>query len=188
MPKVIVLFVRYVEAVNWVVGRFAMYMIFAMLGILLYSSFSKMFLQPSLWTLEMAQFLMAAYYILGGPYSMQLGDHVRMDLLYGRWSPRRMAFADTLTSVFLITYLVLLLYGGYSSTLYAIQYNETSYSSWAPYMAPIKIIMTGGIFLMILQALAFFFKDIARARGMTIDGRPLAETAPLGDVSGETGL
>jgi TRAP-type mannitol/chloroaromatic compound transport system permease small subunit len=188
MPKIVILFVHYVEAMNRVVGRFAMYMIFVMLAVLLYSSFAKTVLQPSLWTLEMAQFLMAAYYILGGPYSMQLGDHVRMDLLYGRLSPRRMAFADTLTSVFLITYLVLLLYGGYSSTLYAVQYNETSYSSWSPYMAPIKIIMTVGIFLMLLQAVAFFFKDIARARGMTIDGVPLAEMDPLGDVSQEKGI
>jgi len=188
MPKVVILFVHYVEAMNRVVGRFAMYMIFVMLAVLLYSSFAKTVLQPSLWTLEMAQFLMAAYYILGGPYSMQLGDHVRMDLLYGRLSPRRMAFADTLTSVFLITYLVLLLYGGYSSTLYAVQYNETSYSSWSPYMAPIKIIMTGGIFLMLLQAVAFFFKDIARARGMTIDGILLAEMDPLGDVGREKGI
>ena len=188
MPKAIVLFVRYVDAINRAVGRFAMYMIFAMLGVLLYSTFTKTFTLPSLWTLEMAQFLMAAYYILGGPYSMQLGDHVRMDLLYGRLPPRRMAFADTLTSVFLITYLVLLLYGGYSSTTYAIQYKETSYSSWSPYMAPVKIVMTFGIFLMLLQAVSFFFKDVARARGMTVDGRPLADADPLGDVSGEKGI
>ena len=32
----------------------------------------------------MAQFLLAAYYLLGGAYSMQLDAHVRMDLLYSR--------------------------------------------------------------------------------------------------------
>jgi len=188
MPKAIVLYVRYVDAVGHAVGRATMYMIFAMLGVLLYSSFSKTFTLPALWTLETAQFLMAAYYILGGPYSMQLGDHVRMDLLYGRWKPRRMAFADTLTSLCLITYLAILLYGGYSSSAYAVKYNETSYSSWGPYMAPIKVVMTVGIFLMMLQAISFFFKDIARARGMTVDGRPLKDTDPLGDESGERGI
>lgn len=188
MPKAIVLYVRYVDAVGRAVGRAAMYMIFLMLGVLLYSSFSKAFLMPSLWTLEMAQFLMVAYYILGGPYSMQMGDHVRMDLLYGRWSPRKMAFADTITSVCLITYLVLLLIGGYESTAYSLKYNETSYSAWAPYMAPIKLIMIFGIFLMVLQSVSFLFKDIARARGMSVDGKPLAESDPLGDVSGEKGI
>jgi len=188
MPNAIVMYVRYVDKINRAVGRFAMYMIFVMLGVLLYSSFSKTFLLPALWTLETAQFLMAAYYVLGGPYSMQMGDHVRMDLIYGRWSPRRMAFADTLTSVCLIGYLIMLLYGGYASTAYALQYNETSYSSWGPYMAPIKMIMVFGIFLMLLQAVSFFFKDLARARGRSIDGRLLAETDPLGDVSGEKGV
>ncbi|MGB5623952.1 MAG: TRAP transporter small permease subunit [Gammaproteobacteria bacterium] len=180
MPSFIVTYVRYVDAVNRFFGRMAMYMIFAMLGVLLYSSISKTFFLPSVWTLEVAQFLMAAYYILGGGYSMQLHAHVRMDLLYGRWSPPRMAFADTLTSVCLISYLVLLLIGGISSTEYALEYGETSYSSWSPYMAPIKIVMVFGILLMLLQAIAFFFRDLAAARGRSIDGQPL-RTAPNRD-------
>jgi TRAP-type mannitol/chloroaromatic compound transport system permease small subunit len=36
-------------------------------------------------------------------------------------------------------------------------------------MAPIKIIMTFGIALMLLQAIATFFKDLARAKGLTLD-------------------
>jgi len=175
MPRAVIAYVRTVDAVSYRVGRFAMYLIFALLAVLVYSSFANVFILPALWTLETAQFLMAAYYILGGAYSMQLGDHVRMDLLYSRWNARRMAFADTLTSVFLIFYLVLLLYGGVSSTTYALEYGEKSYSSWAPYMAPIKIIMCAGILLMLLQSVSYFFKDLARARGTTIDGRPLAD-------------
>jgi TRAP-type mannitol/chloroaromatic compound transport system permease small subunit len=175
MPRPIVAYVRYVDAVNRFFGRLSMYMIFAMLAVLLYSSISKTFFLPSIWTLEIAQFLMAAYYILGGGYSMQLHAHVRMDLLYSRWSPRGMAFSDTLTSVCLIAYLILLLFGGVSSTEYALQYGETSYSSWSPYMAPIKIVMCFGIVLMLLQAIAFFFRDLAATRGQTIDGQPLSE-------------
>lgn len=175
MPRPIVAYVKYVDRVNRFVGRLAMYMIFVMLAVLLYSSISKAFFLPAIWTLELAQFLMAAYYLLGGGYSMQLDAHVRMDLLYGRLSRRRMAFSDTLTSVCLIAYLVLLMIGGISSTEYALEYGEQSYSSWAPYMAPIKIIMCIGIFLMLLQAIAFFFRDLAATRGRTVDGRPLPE-------------
>ena len=36
-------------------------------------------------------------------------------------------------------------------------------------MAPIKIIMLFGIVLMLLQAIATFFRDLARARGLTLD-------------------
>ena len=169
MPRWIRLYVRYVEAVSRVVGRFAMYGIFAMIGLLLYSSISKTFFLPAIWTLEVAQFSMAAYYLLGGGYSMQLDAHVRMDLLYGMWSKRGKAFADSITSFALVFYLVMLLYGGYSSTYYAFEYAEVSYSSWAPYMAPIKVIMVFGILLMLLQAIATFFRDLARYRGLAID-------------------
>jgi TRAP-type mannitol/chloroaromatic compound transport system permease small subunit len=199
MPEWIQLYVRYVEAVNRVVGRFAMYMIFAMLALLLYPPVKKLillvvaklfgvdsglyesvspYLYPPIWSLEMAQFSMAAYYLLGGGYSMQLESHVRMDLLYGRWSPRRKGFIDTITAFSLVFYLVMVLYGAFSSTSYALYYKETSYSSWAPYMWPIKIVMTFGIILMLLQAIAVFFRDVAKARGMTIDGSPLPEENP----------
>ena len=137
MPRVIRTYVRYVDAVNRVVGRFAMYIIFAMMAILFWSSVSKTFFVPSLWTLEMAQFAMVAYYLLGGGYSMQLDNHVRMDLLYGTWTPRTRAWIDAFTIVFLLVYLVMLIYGGISSTHYALEYGERSYSAWRPYMAPI---------------------------------------------------
>ncbi len=169
MPKSVRIYVRYVDAVSRVVGRFAMYMIFAMIGLLLYSSILKTFFLPVLWTLEVAQFSMAAYYLLGGAYSMQLDAHVRMDLAYGRWSPRGKGFVDSITAFCLVFYLGMLLYGSFSSTGYALQYGETSYSSWSPYMAPIKIIMAFGIALMLLQAIATFFRDLARARGLTLN-------------------
>ena len=93
---------------------------------------------PHIWVVEMAQFTMAAYYILGGGYSMQLGSHVRMDLLYGRWSERTKAIADVITACGLIFYLVFLLYGGISSAQYALEYDQRNYSAWAPPMAPIN--------------------------------------------------
>lgn len=165
MPKAIRLYVRYVEALNRRIGRIVMYGIFVMMGILLYSSFMKTVSIPPLWTLEMAQFAMVTYYLLGGAYSMQLGDHVRMDLVYGAWSERTRSKVDAVTVFCLIVYLVMLLYGGISSTEYALQYGERSYSSWRPYMAPVKIIMCVGITLALLQAIALFFKDVARLKG-----------------------
>ena len=165
MPEAVKSYVRWVDGMNRVIGRIAMYLIFAMMAILLYSSISKTFFHPSLWTLEMAQFTMVAYYLLGGSYSMQLGSHVRMDLVYGAFSDKTRAGIDAFTVFFLIFYLGVLLYGGYASTEYALKYGEKSPTAWAPKMAPIKIIMMIGLFLMLLQAIAMFFKDFAKARG-----------------------
>jgi len=169
MPKPIRAYVRFVDRVNRVVGRLAMYLIFAMMAILFYSAVSKNFFVPSVWTLEMAQFTMVAYYLLGGGYSMQLDSHVRMDLLYGRWSEKKKATVDAITILFLIVYMFFLLYGGFSSAGYAVQYGETSYSSWSPYMAPIKVLMTIAAALMLLQVTAIFFRNVADAIGKPFD-------------------
>ncbi|MCU9839683.1 TRAP transporter small permease subunit [Ruegeria sp. WL0004] len=167
-------YVRTVDRMNRRIGRVVMYGIFAMMGILLWSSFSKVGsdlgfdINPSLWTLEMAQFAMVAYYILGGPYSIQMGSNVRMDLLYGEWSEKRKAWTDAFSVLFLIFYLGVLLYGGYDSLSYSFQYGERSPTAWRPVLWPIKVIMCLGILLMLLQALSELAKDILRIRGEDI--------------------
>ncbi|WP_196258123.1 TRAP transporter small permease subunit [Pelagibacterium limicola] len=169
MPRPVVLYVRYVDAFNRFVGRFAMYLFFALGAVLLYSTASRVFLgQPVNWSLEMSQFLLSAYYLLGGAYTMQNDAHVRMDLVYGRMSPRSRAITDAVTILFVIFYLAVLFRGGLSSTEYSITYNQTNYTSWAPPLWPIKVVMTVGIFLMLLQAISQFFKDIAQALGKPI--------------------
>ena len=159
-------FIKYVDAFNYRIGRFAMYGIFLMMGILLWSSISKTFFNPSLWTLEMAQFCMVAYYMLGGPYSIQMGSNVRMDLLYGEWDNHRKAQVDAITIIFLIIYLIFMIWGGWESFMYSLSYGgERSSSIWRPYIWPIKLIMLFGLSLMILQSISEFFKDILRIKG-----------------------
>lgn len=182
-------YIRGVDAVNYRLGRLVMYGIFVLMGILLWSSVSKTFFLPSLWTLEMAQFVMVGYYILGGPYSLQLGSNVRMDLLYGGWSMRRKAWFDAVTVLFLIFYLCVMIYGAVGSTAYSLGYWKTepfsffaglvtgseevgrlerSSSAWRPYMWPVKAVMILGFTLMLLQCVSELCKDILRIRGEEI--------------------
>ena len=168
MPRFMSRYVAVVDAINYRIGRIAMYGIFVLIAILMWSSVSKTFFNPSLWTLEVAQFAMVAYYILGGPYCLQRGSDVRMDLFYSTWTDRQRAWVDAITIFFLLFYLGVLLYGGIDSTIYAIEYGERSYSSWRPYMWPIKVVTCTGIFLMLLQAISELFKDIAKIKGHEI--------------------
>ena len=169
MPNAIKIYVRYVDALSRVAGKFAMYLIFAMMGILLFASISRAgFNTPHIWVVEMAQFTMAAYYLLGGGYSMLLDAHVRVDLFYGRWPLKKRAFTDSITAFCLIFYLIFLLVGGLSSTQYALEYGQKNYSTWGPPLAPIKIIMAFGILVMLLQAIAMLFKDWATYKGKAI--------------------
>jgi len=181
-------YIHFVDSLNHWIGRIVMYGIFVMVGILLWSSISKTFFLPSRWTLEVAQFAMVAYYILGGPYAMQMGSSVRMDLFYAEWPPRRKAQVDAITVLLLIFYLGVLLYGGLGSTAYSLGYwgdepvsyfaglaigteevgrLERSPTAWRPFLWPIKTIMCVGIFLMLLQAISELMKDLLRLRGET---------------------
>jgi TRAP-type mannitol/chloroaromatic compound transport system permease small subunit len=189
MIRAMASYVRVVDAINYRIGRVMMWGLFVMMGILLWSSISKTFFLPSLWTLEMAQFAMVTYYIMGGPYSIQLGSNVRMDLFYHNWSHKKKAWFDAFTVMLLILYLGVLLYGGLGSTAYSLGYwgdapvsyftglltgseeigrLERSSTAWRPYIWPIKAIMVFGFFLMLLQAISEFFKDIARINGQEI--------------------
>ena len=113
-------------------------------------------------------FTMVGYFVLGGAYSLILGANVRMDLLYGRWSPRRRAAVDCVTIFVLIFFLGVMLWGGIESTIYAFEVGERSRTVWRPYMAPVKIIICLGTFMMILQSLCFLIRDIALLRGEEI--------------------
>lgn len=166
MPTLIRLYVHYVDLVNRRIGRVAMYLLFVMGAIQLYSTFSRLLTgMPVNWALEMTQFLLVTYFLVGAAYTMQEGAHVRMDLFYGRLTQKRQAFVDVFTILFVIFYLVVMLRGGWSSTEYAITYNQKNYSAWSPPMWPVKSLMTLGIFLMLLQAISNLFKDIAVAIG-----------------------
>jgi TRAP-type mannitol/chloroaromatic compound transport system permease small subunit len=166
MPKAIRAFVRCIDAVNRTVGEFSMYIVLLMTAILVFESISRtIFNRPHIWVVEVIEFLMAAYYLLGGGYSVILKGHVRMDLFYGRWSDKGKAVVDLITAPFLIFYVVFLLVGGLSGLEYALEYGQRNYTPWGPPLAPIKLIMVIGIVLMLLQCLATFFKDLAKARG-----------------------
>ncbi|SEK26572.1 TRAP-type mannitol/chloroaromatic compound transport system, small permease component [Roseovarius azorensis] len=195
MPRPVLAYIRAIDSMNRFIGRITMYLIFALIGVLLWSSLSKALFNPSLWTLETAQFVMVAYYVLGGPYSIQLGSNVRMDLFYGNWSIKTKAWVDAFTVLFLMFYLGVLLYGAVGSTAYSLGYfgtepfawfwdltktlvtqgpaaaaqelgfMERSSTAWRPFIWPVKTILCVGLFLMLLQALAELFRDIGRIRG-----------------------
>ena len=75
---------------------------------------------------------------------------------------------DAITILFVIFYLVVLFAGGISSTNYAIVYGQQNYTAWAPLLWPVKVVMTIGVLLMLLQAYRVFFKDVAIVRGRPI--------------------
>lgn len=166
MPKFVRTYVRIVDRVSDYTGIVAMYLIFAMVAILLVDAVTRNVIEiPLHWGIEAAQFTLAAYYFLGGAMTIKNNDHVRMDLFYGKLSPRGRDKMDLVTIGCLLFYLVVMLIGSVSSLRYAIETNEKRFSMWNPSMIPIKILMVACIVLMILQTISMIFKHVAGLKG-----------------------
>lgn len=165
MMKLIRLYIRYVGKLSEFVGGGAMYLLLAIMAMLLYSIFTNAIHRPVIWVMEMSQFTMAAYYILGGASSLKHGIHVRMDFVYERWKTRTKAMVDLFTVFFLLFCLYIMIRGGWDSSMFALEFDQRNHSVWKPPMAPVKITMTVGMALMFLQAVAELLKDFCRAIG-----------------------
>lgn len=178
MPRAIRAYVRGMDRIADWTGRFAMYLIYLMVAVLLFDVLADRFLGATqIWTVETAQFMLAAYYFIAGPMTLKDEDHVRLDLIYEKLTVRGKAWADAFTVWIMIAFLGILLWGGISSLQYSIETNQRLPSLWAPSVVPIKVCMVVCTALMILQCVAIFFRDLGRARGRDIDGNPL----PAGD-------
>ena len=169
MPKFISFYVSIVDSICEKVGKFVMYWVFFMMFLLILSFVTRNIINfPLMWIIEMAQFTITAYYLLGRGYSMLTDDHVRMDLFYGKLSEEGKAKMDIFTSIFLIFFLAILFFGSITSLIYTLETKQKLFTAWAPYVWPIKSLMLIGILLMLLQAFSTLFKDIAKIKKIKI--------------------
>lgn len=169
MPKLIRGYVRSIDRISDWAGWLAASLIFVMVATLLLDAVTRNVINyPVHWAIELTQFTLAAYYFLGGPFTLKNNDHVRMDLLYASLSERGKAKLDLVTIWCLIFYLVVMLMGSISSLKYAIATDERRFSMWNPSVIPIKALMVVCLVLMLLQAFSLVFKHIATLRGEPI--------------------
>jgi TRAP-type mannitol/chloroaromatic compound transport system permease small subunit len=170
MTKYLRSFVRSVDTVNTRIAQVAKFAIFAMIVVLLQESFARnLFNQPGVWVLELATFLVAAYFILGGAYSVLSDSQVRMDIFYRRWSPRKKAIVDLITFATFPIYFGVLFQTGLWHIRWSYVFHEVSNTAWAPIQWPMKAVITVGFLLMLLQGISIFIKDLYTARGRSLE-------------------
>lgn len=159
-------YVRFTDRMSDYVGYLAASLIFFMGATLMFDAFTRNVINmPVHWAVELTQFTLAAYYFMGGAFTLKNDQHVRMDLIYGSLSDRGKAKVDLVMSVCLIFYLVVTLIGGISSLEYAIETNEKRFSIWNPSVIPIKALLVACLVLMLMQAFSLVFKHMATIRG-----------------------
>ncbi len=162
-------YVRFTDRMSDFVGYLAAALIFVMGATLMFDAFTRNVINmPVHWAVEFTQFTLAAYYFMGGAFTLKNNQHVRMDLIYASLSERGRARIDLATSVCLIFYLAVTLIGGISSLEYAIETGERRFSIWNPSVIPIKALLVACLVLMLMQAVSLVIKHAATLRGETL--------------------
>lgn len=164
---------RLIDHVNEVVGRFICWLVLAAVVIssanaLMRYSFD---VGSNAW-LELQSYLFAGIFLLGGGFTLLRNEHVRIDIISTRFSPRVQAWIDIFGSVFfLLPMAILILVLSIHPVLDSFRIHEMSNNAGGLIRWPVKILVPIGFTLLSLQALSEIIKRVAFLAGRGPDPR-----------------
>jgi len=112
--------------------------------------------------LEVQWYMFAGIVLLGGPYTLKVNEHVRVDLFYGVASERTRIWIDIIgTVLFLLPICVILVYFTWPWFVDSWRINEGSSNAGGLLRWPVKLILPVGFALMAAQGVSELIKRIA---------------------------
>ena len=120
--------------------------------------------------LEIQWYLFAAIFLLCSPYTLRKNEHVRIDVLSGKLSPRGLAVIDIIgTLFFLLPMVVLILWLSLPLIAESIRIGEMSANAGGLLRWPVKILLPIGFTLLAAQGISELIKRIAFLQGRIDD-------------------
>jgi TRAP-type mannitol/chloroaromatic compound transport system permease small subunit len=158
--------IKLLKSIDWLseksgaVGKW-----FAFLLVLIgsYETFSRHFFNaPTIWSYDSLCMAGGVVYLLGASYNYKHNAHTRVDIIYTHVSPRKQALIDVICALFLFFPLMIIMFKlSVTWAIRAWKIHEVMFNSfWYPPAAPYRTVFAIGLFLMILQALAKFVRDL----------------------------
>ncbi len=112
--------------------------------------------------LELQWYMFAGIVLLGGPYTLKMNEHVRVDLVYGMVSERTRIWIDIIgVLLFLLPICLILIYFTWPWFLESYRLGEQSNNAGGLVRWPVKLILPVGFALMALQGVSEIIKRIA---------------------------
>jgi len=117
---------------------------------------------PTKWAFDLSYMVGGSYFMLGEAYTLLKKRHVRIDIFYVRFSPRKQALVD-------VIFYVLFFFPLWGGLLYAlIPYVYLSWAIgersmqgyWMPILYPFKTVMPVAVSLFLLQGVADFLRSV----------------------------
>jgi len=159
---------KFIDALNEHVGRIVLWLVFVTTAISAGNAIvRKAFdLSSNAW-LEIQWYLFAAIFLLAAGYTLKHHDHVRVDVLFTRLTPRAQAIIDLAGSLlFLVPFCVLMIYLSWPIVVESWTRGEVSADAGGLVRWPVKAMVPAGFALLGLQGISEAIKRIAFLRRM----------------------
>jgi TRAP-type mannitol/chloroaromatic compound transport system permease small subunit len=161
--------IRFIDAISVWSGKIVGWLILPMVGSLVYEVTARyLFNAPTVWAYDMTYMLYGSFFMLGAAYTLQRKGHIRTDMFYGAWSPRRQGWVDAVCYLLfffpgMIVFLVV------TWDFFAVSFGRGERvvtSPWMPIVYPLKGAMFAATLLLVLQGVAEFLRSCyAAAKG-----------------------
>jgi TRAP-type mannitol/chloroaromatic compound transport system permease small subunit len=163
-------FARTITWINTWCARIAAWLIVPMFFLLMADVIMRYVVgSAAIWTAELAQLIFGVYAVIAGGYLLAERAHVNVDIIYGRYSPKRKAQIDLATSFLGFFFLAVLIWQGTDMAWESAAKLETSSSIWDPQIWPVKVAIPVAGVLLLLQAVVRIVSDLRTVMGVEND-------------------
>ncbi|KAA3634238.1 MAG: C4-dicarboxylate ABC transporter substrate-binding protein [Proteobacteria bacterium] len=164
---------RAVDRLSGSLGVLAAWIVLPLIIATVYEVASRyLFNAPTIWAYEVGYMATGANFLLGAAFALREGAHIRIDVLYSRFSARRRALVDVLG--YLLLFLPVALWLSYRLGTYALEaYHSgegSGESAWNPVIWPFRAIFFIGFAVLSLQAIVEFIRALKVLTGRSDQG------------------
>lgn len=114
----------------------------------------------SQWIAPSIQAAMVLIACMGGAYALKHGSFIKLDLFYEKFSARKKAICDIITSTLTFAFLGVLIWKGVDSALMSIKLNQTTPTSIPIPIYPVKTAIPLAACVVLLIVTQQFIRDI----------------------------
>lgn len=166
MPKSLITLIRFIDSISIWSGKLIAWLIVPMVAGLVYEVVARyVFSAPTEWAYDMTYMLYGSFFMLGSAFTLQRKGHIRTDILYANWSPRRQGMVDAVCyALFFFPGLIAFAVVSWDFFWVALQRGERIVTSpWMPIVYPFKGVLPAAMLLLLLQGLSEFLKSMHAA-------------------------
>jgi TRAP-type mannitol/chloroaromatic compound transport system permease small subunit len=160
-------FLFFIDSLSTWVGKSFAWLILVLTFGVSYEVFVRYLLgAPTTWAFDVSYITYGAMFLMAGPYALVRNGHVRADVMYRLWRPRRQAMMDlALYILFFLPAVLALIYSGWAYASRSIQFREVSIFSPAGVpIFPLKTLIPLAGFLLLLQGIAEIIRCVVCIR------------------------